>query len=142
MVWNYNYIEHTADLAAELTGDTSEDLIRASVSVLKNILIEGNVSNSIKKRIEKRAASLEELIIDILSELNYQVLVKKWLFNEVSEIRLFKENEFHNAVLIISGELYNSAKHVIKEEIKAVTYHNFNIRYDNNKYTTSIFFDV
>jgi SHS2 domain-containing protein len=142
MVWNYNYIEHTADLAAEITGDTPEDLIRASITVLKNILIEGSVSNSIKKRIEKRASSLEELIIDILSELNYQVLVKKWLFNEVSEIRLYKESEFWNAVLTVSGELYNSAKHIIKEEIKAVTYHNLNIRYENNKYITSLFFDV
>jgi len=142
MVWNYNYIDHTADIAAEITGSTPEDLVLGAFALLKNILIEGDIKSFETRKIELKASSLEEIIVDVLSELNYLALVKRWVFNEITDISIKKSKDTWEVFLDVKGEIFNSAKHILKEEVKAITYHNLNIKIEDNIYKTSIYFDV
>ncbi|MDP4117329.1 MAG: archease [Bacteroidota bacterium] len=142
MVWSYNYIDHTADIAAEITGSTPEELVLGAFALLKNILIEGDIKSFEKRKIELKASSLEEIIVDVLSELNYLALVKRWVFNEITDISIKKSKDTWEVFLDVKGEIFNSAKHILKEEVKAITYHNLNIKIEDNIYKTSIYFDV
>lgn len=139
---NYKFLDHTADIAVEVTGSSLEDLFTASAAALHESIVEKHIlENRDEKQFSFTEDTVEELLVTFLSELNFLVLTSKWMFNSVREININKNDKWHLDAAI-SGETFNPAKHILKEEIKAVTYHQMNITNENGIYRTKIIFDI
>lgn len=139
---NYKFLDHTADIAVEVTGSSLEDLFTASAAALHESIVEKHIlENREEKQFLFTDDSIEELLVSFLSELNFLILTSKWMFNSIKEIKINKNDKWQlDAVL--SGETFNPAKHILKEEIKAVTYHQMNITEEKGIYKTKIIFDI
>ena len=139
----FNFFDHTADIAVEVSAETFEDLFSISAAAwLHAVLEKPNVRSSKIRTITITAGTVEELLVNFLSEINYLLLSKKWIFASVKKIRIrFEEKLFHLSA-DIAGENLNFDKHALKEEIKAVTYHQMVIEKKKNKYSTKIVFDI
>ena len=143
MTGTYKFIDHTADIAAEVSAENYNDLFIASAYVWKESVVEDFSSDKLEeKEIEISDRSLEELLVHFLSELNYLLLVKGWIFSEVKEISVEESENQFEAKLKILGEPVDENKHILKIEIKAVTFHQMNIKYGDGKYRTRIVFDI
>ncbi len=143
MGWNYNFIDHTADIAVEVKGDTIEDLFIASASAWQESVIEKNeLNSSVKKQINIEDLSHEELLVHFLDELNFLLLTKKWILAKINKIEIKKIEDKFNLKADITGENINEKRHQIKVEIKAVTFHQMEIKKINSKYSTRIVFDI
>ncbi len=143
MTGTYKFIDHTADIAAEVSAENYNDLFIISALAWKDS-VAGNFSldKPEEKEIEINDRSLEELLVHFLSELNYLLFVKKWIFSKVKNITV-KENERQfEAKIKITGEPVEENKHELKIEIKAVTFHQMDIKYGDGKYKTIIVFDI
>ncbi len=135
----FKFIDHTADIAVEITGNSLIDLFETAFYTLKEIVIEENdskISNEVA--IELHAERYGELLINFLSELNYFTQVKKFIIKSISEIRIDDRVLSCN----ILYEVFDPAKHELKEEIKAVTYHQLNLQEVDNHYIATIVFDI
>ena len=86
--------------------------------------------------------SYEELLIELINELNFQLLVKKFVFTTVNKITFSKFNSSIQLDIEIFGQRFNYEKHLIKEEIKAVTFHQMKIVNEKGLFTTKIVFDI
>ena len=143
MNWNYHFIDHTADIAVEVEGGTIEDLFIASVSAWQECTIEKSEINfSLKKHINIKDQSLEELLVHFLDEINFLLLTKKWILSKINGIEIKKSGDKFVLSADIVGENTDEKKHQIKVEIKAVTFHQMEIKKINNRYTTRIVFDI
>ncbi|MEJ2614611.1 MAG: archease [Ignavibacteriaceae bacterium] len=143
MSWEFNFIDHTADIAVEVKGDTIEELFTASAFAWQESVIEkSDINLSDKRELNIEEISCEELLVRFLDELNYLLLTKKWIMGKLNHIEIKKKEEMYNLRAVISGESISLKRHHLKVEIKAVTFHQMEIRKVNTKYSTRIIFDI
>ncbi|NCC60164.1 MAG: archease [Verrucomicrobiae bacterium] len=113
-------LEHVADVGIQVSAATLEQLYeRCAWGMFYELTDLGSVRPKETREIEIRANGYESLLVEWLSELNYIHTVEHYLFCSF-EVNAINEN-FLRATA--SGEKYNSSRHLIQNEIKAVTYH-------------------
>ena len=142
MAANYKFIDHTADIACEVLGDTLEELFTASVAAWRSSVVEeATYCEREIKKFKLKASSKEQLLVDFISEINYYLFTRNWLFNFVLDLEIMQKND----TWILSTEIEGmpvSQDVEIKQEIKAITFHQMNIEKRENKYYTLIVFDI
>ncbi|MCH8033292.1 MAG: archease [Bacteroidetes bacterium] len=139
---NYKFIDHTADIACEVLGDTLEELFTASVEAWRSSVVEGTKYGEREiKKFRLTASSKEELLVDFISEINYYLFTRNWLCNLVLELEIKQKNNTWNLSTKIEG-MPVSQDVEIKQEIKAITFHLLNIEKRENQYYTLIVFDI
>ena len=142
MAANYKFIDHTADIACEVLGDTLEELFTASVEAWRSSVVEETKCGEREiKKFKLKASSKEQLLVDFISEINYYLFTRNWLFNLVLELEIKQKNDTWILSTEIEG-MHVSQDVEIKQEIKAITFHQMNIEKRENKYYTFIVFDI
>ncbi len=142
MEYSYKFIEHTADIALEVTADSYEGLFSAAFEGWKEAAIEtAEPENEENKIIEFSENSPEELLVNFLSEINYLLLSKKRLTERLENIQIIKEKEWLLKVNLIGGNLKEN-HFMLRSEIKAVTFHQMNIIEKAGRLTTRIVFNI
>lgn len=138
---NYKYFDHTADIGVEVTGRTRKKLFVNAAEALFDVMIEnktGEVSKKKRKTIKVEGADVADLLINFLRELLYLFNGEHFIMGSCEFI------EFTNQALQarLAGESFNSKKHLIKTEIKAVTYSGAKVERIKTGWKARIIFDV
>lgn len=140
---SYRFIEHTADIAVEVESITIQDLFAFACHAWRDAALESNdVPSTEIKSISVSGNSYEELLIQLLSELNYLLYVEKWVFNSVESIIIGVEGTSLKLIAEFFGDIFNSEEYNLKDEIKAITYHQAEIQKKGDLYMTRIVFDI
>lgn len=140
---SYRFIEHTADIAVEVESITIQDLFSFACHAWRDAAIESNdVPSTESKTISVLGNSYEELLIQLLSELNFLLYGEKWVFNSVESILIGVEETTLKLTADIYGDQFNDADYKLKEEIKAVTYHQADIQKKGDLFFTRLVFDI
>lgn len=136
----YKLIDHTADLGMEVTGRTKRELFSKTAMSLMDIVVERKRTGA---GLKEKALTVEgsdpaDLLINFLREILY-------LFNGealiVGTCEITKcGNKKLDAKLLL--EPYNKKKHVLKTEIKAVTYHGLAVEKTKKGWRARVIFDV
>ncbi|HHT9123392.1 MAG TPA: archease [Candidatus Wunengus sp. YC63] len=135
----YILIDHTADIGIDVFGTTIEELFTNAAFALFDIIADlSTVECKAEYQVKISGVDREQLLVIWLSELLYLHDVKYLLFKDF-HITDMKENQLTASV---SGEVFNDDKHVIKTEIKAVTYHGLSIVQENHQWKARVIFDL
>ena len=142
MSGSYKFIEHTADIAAEIEGSSLEELFSAGSDAWLNSVVEKNdFEGDDPMEIELYEKSIDELLITFLNELNYLLITRKWPYLNVQSIKIFNdENGCELSAELMGIKLRNEIE--VKHEIKSVTYHQVEIINKNGIYSTLVVFDI
>jgi SHS2 domain-containing protein len=138
---NYKYFDHTADIGIEVTGRTRKELFVNAADALFDIMIEnktGEDSEKQHKTITIEGADVADLLINILREILYLFNGKKFITVSCEMIQ-FNNKELQAR---LTGESFNKTKHLIKNEIKAVTYSGLKVEKQKTGWVARIIFDV
>lgn len=135
----YELIEHTGDVGIKIYGDTLKDLFINAAFGMFDIMAEiSNVQHSLASEIEVAGDNYEELLVNWLSELNYLFIAENQIFNKFEINRLTDKELFGVAI----GERFDSHRHIVQREIKAVTYHELYVKQIKNRWQAQIIFDI
>jgi len=135
----YTIIDHTADIGIDVFGDTLQDLFSNAGFALFDIITDlSTVEYKVKHSLNIIGVDKEQLLVNWLSELLFLHDVKNLLFknfcvNQLSDYQLNAD---------VSGEVFDEKRHIIKTEVKAVTYHNLSIIQKDQQWKTRIIFDL
>lgn len=136
---NYKIFDHTADIGIEVWGKTKKELFTNAVQAMFDLMVDIQCINTIEEKIVKIAgADMEDLLVNFLREVLYLFNGKKWL---VKKCKLLELRAGH-VVAQLQGESYNSQKHQLKKEIKAVTYHGLSVEKKVRGWKAKVIFDV
>jgi len=127
---------HPADVRVYVRGKTKQKLFLNALLAMNKILdpqIRTRVK-SISRKIKIKSIDLNALIVDFLNEVLYQVQTNKEIYFQV-QFKKFKDTE-------INAELIGRPFESLKEDIKAATYHNLEIKRKKGFFETMILFDV
>lgn len=142
MPGSYKQIDHTADIAFEVSGESLEELFKASSKAwLTSVIDETTFSHGEIKKLKLNSFSKEQLLVDFLSELNFYLFTKKWLCYLVDDLSIEKKEDDWSLSAGLTG-INISPKIHLKHEIKAITFHQMNIKKSGNVFSTPLVFDV
>ena len=122
----FEIIEHTADIGIKAYGKNLAECFENAAKGMFAIITDNSKIDSIGEyRIELKSNTLEELLVDWLSELLFLNSAYNLVFGEF-KVNLDEEDAKLSADVF--GEEYKREKHGYGVEIKAVTYHMLEIK--------------
>ncbi|MEK9183710.1 MAG: archease [Patescibacteria group bacterium] len=133
----YKILEHTADVRVLVQSNSIEELFSDSLKAMVKIL-KPNIA--VNKKEAKRTVAVESpdqtaLLIDFLNE----VLLAAYTHKEAYDKVIFKKFAANSLEAVLHGSVAES----FREDIKAVTYHEAEIKKDESgNWRTYLVFDV
>lgn len=133
------YLPHTADIRMLIEGETLQKLFMAGVKGMANILKENICDQTYKfnhkTRIKTSSLDDTNLLIDFLSDVLTHTYTNKTIYCKVNVLSIEK---YH-----IVADVFGIETNDFDEEIKAVTYHEAEVKKNkNNQWETCVIFDI
>ena len=143
MSGTYRFVDHTSGKAVEVSGTSLEELFSISAKAWKEVTV-GKSLISLKEvnQINLEQPTSEELLVSFLDELNYLFHSKNWVAGNVEAIWISEEGKIWTLSAKLKGEPFSSSKHKAGAEIRAITFHQVNIKKSGIYYSTKIVFDI
>jgi len=119
---SFEILEHKADLKIKASGKTKEELFLNMLLAVASVLgsQQREEHNEVLREISIKSLNTEMLLVDFLNEILYLSQVNKEVYTNI-KFKKFTENE-------LEGELKGKRIERFKEDIKAATYHNLQIK--------------
>jgi SHS2 domain-containing protein len=135
----FRLLDHTADLGILVYGRDLEELFTNAGEAFFDIITDlRRVRERTERTIRVESSNLEDLMVNWLGELLYLFDVDGLLF------RSFSIDELRDGTMRARarGEAFHEERHVIKTGIKAVTYHQLQVKEEKGRWMARIIFDV
>ena len=135
----YHLIDHTADFGIQVFGTDSRELFTNAALALFDVITEMDELNGDDScDITASGEDWSDLMINWLREILYLWNGREMLVKSVQVLSLSERN--------ISAKIYFDAylpdRHTIKTEIKAVTYHQIQVKRSPSGWKAQIIFDI
>jgi len=135
----YETFDHTADFGIKVVGKDRKALFLNAKDALYDILTNDiTIKNESEETLEIDSMDQEMLLHDFLAELLYLFWAGKKIFTDMEIISMSDKKLKIKARTII----FNEQKTEINREIKAITYHQFEVGEENNKMFAKFVFDI
>ncbi len=135
----FEVLDHTADIGLVIYGENLKALFENAGEAFFHLITDlRKVRRRVERRINIDGESLDRLMVDWLSELLYLHDVEHLLFKG------FKVESIGEDGLraVVKGEPFQEKIHVIKTEVKAVTYHQIQIQRENGRWKAQVILDL
>jgi len=139
MVKRFEILDHTADIGIIVHGENLKALFENAGKGFFHLITDlRKVKRRVERRVHLEGESLDRLMVDWLSELLYLHDVENLLFKE------FKVESVGGDGLkaTVKGEPFQDGVHVIKTEVKAVTYHQIEVRQETGGWRAQVILDL
>jgi len=138
----YRFIEHTADMGVEIEATSFESLLSEGLLALTDTLTEvERVKLELELPCDLIAPSREDLLVEWLGELVYLFETQSVLLRQ-ADLEVEPEGGGWRLRGTVRGERYDPDRHEIKTLIKAVTYHQLEVRPSRMGWSARVIFDI
>ena len=135
----FEILDHTADIGLIVYGDDLKALFENAGEAFFRLVTDlKKVRQKEDRKIELKGESLERLMVDWLNELHYLNDVENLLFKKF-EVTMVGEQGLKAKV---KGEIFKTGTHVIKTGVKAVTYHQIQVKKENGGWRAQVILDI
>ncbi len=131
----------TADVAIESRGDTLEELFRASAMATFEVMVDTEgVDPRIKKELHLGNSEIDKLLFDWLAEIIYLKDSEYMVFSKFDIKIEGNSNYLLNAEIF--GEEIDQSRHELRCDVKAITYHLFDVSKKEGKWISRFILDI
>ncbi len=135
----YELFDHTADLGLRVTAADRNELFAEAARGLLAVLVDdpATVQPRTEVTFEVDGTQVDYLLFDWLSELLFRFDTEGMLFSEF-------ELDIHDRGLnaIARGESADAERHQLAHEVKAITYHQLEVRETNDGWSAQLIVDI
>lgn len=135
----FEFFEHTADMGIRVRAATLAELIaeggRALFSLLVADLAAVRADRQVVLRIE--GVDPEDLFFDSLDDLLYQFTAEHLLFARFEALQ-----DATGITIAAWGEPYDPGRHVLEHDVKAITYHQLEVRQEAGDWLATVIVDL
>lgn len=132
------FFDHTADIGMRVEASTLEDLLSEALRGLRLLLVgESEVMPRSERRIAIANAEPELMLFDALNETLYLFECDGFLPSHCDARRTSGGVE-----ILMRGDVFDPLRHGRSHEVKAVTYHGLEAKWDSGRWRGSVVFDI
>ncbi len=136
---SFEILEHPSDLGIKAQGSSLQEAFCSAAHGLISIIAGSSVIESRENReIFVSAIDRENLLVRWLTEILYLFDAEKFLTGGIT-FESFSDTALKARV---KGEPYTATRHELKLDVKAITYHQLNIKEENGLWTARVFVDI
>ena len=131
----------TADVAFEATGTSLNELFESACVATSDVMADlKTVTQKKKKKFSKSNAKLDRLLYDVLDELVFLKDADNLIFSKFS-VKI-KEGTPNHAEVTASGQKIDQKSMSLRNDIKAVTWHLFELQKTKSGWSAKVLLDV
>lgn len=130
----FEIIGHTADVRLRLTADSFEGLFGEGVSGLAKLMRPIGVGETVTRRVELAARDKTGLVVDFMGEVLTLSHINREIYTQITDILIEGQ--------VMKGRLTGKIVRGFGNDVKAVTYHEAEVKNENNKWSISLVLDV
>ncbi|RPH52690.1 MAG: archease [Desulfobacteraceae bacterium] len=135
----YKLIDHTADMGIEVSGSCLKELFENAGYAMLDVITDANRLTALYETdLNTTGEDWPDLMVNWLRELLY-LWTGKGLLVKIIDIVSFSE---YTLSAIVKYEPFAPERHLIKSELKAVTYHQIRVEQKDRSWEAGIIFDV
>ncbi len=135
----YETFDHTADIGVRVFGRTYEEVFANAAYALFDFITDlDQVEERTTFSVQVEGADAEDLLVRWLNELLFLWESKGLMLKGVTFSRL----DERSLAALGRGEVFDPSRHVRNLEIKAVTYHQIQVRQMDGTWEARVIFDV
>jgi SHS2 domain-containing protein len=135
----FEVLDHTADIGLVVYGENLKALFENAGEAFFHLITDlRKVRRRVERRIKIGGESLDRLMVDWLSELLYLHDVENLLFKGFKVESVGEDG----LMAVVKGEPFQQKIHVIKTEVKAVTYHRIEVRQEKGGWKAQVILDL
>ena len=140
----FKFLDHTADVQSKSWGESIEEAFsQCALSLMAVITPElENISQTTEKSVKIIAEDKEALLFDFLYEFLFIFDVEGLVFNFIDVKITSSKNDQYELEALLKGEIFDTDKHEIGTEVKAITYSFIEILESKNNVEIKIVFDL
>jgi SHS2 domain-containing protein len=132
----YKVLDHEADVGFEVYGYTEEELFQNATCALFSLIMDlGAIRPETERRFEVTGNG--ESLIVFLNEILYLWDVERFIPKAITIVR-----DSANIKAILRGEIFDEGRHAMAGAVKAVTYHKFSVRKEQEMLKATFIVDV
>ena len=136
----YKFINHTADIKFQASGNSLEKCFENAGYALVNIICKEKIKTIIKKDIKVQGEDLEELLYNFLEEFLFLIDSKNFIFGKFKKIKIYKKNDKYHLHSEILGD--NLKNYSTETGVKAITYNEMFVIKNKKGYKCQVVVDV
>ena len=138
----HRFIDHTADVAADLDGGSLEELfVSAAQALTDTITALDTVRPLVTQPVTIEAATVEDLLVDWVNELVYRFEVRNLLV-ATADVRIEQHDGRWALSGTVRGDTFEPARHPSRVLVKSATYHGLHVTRAHGKWTARVVFDI
>jgi SHS2 domain-containing protein len=131
--------DHTADVGLAATADTLCELMAALAEGLTDVLCDrSRVAPAQRRRLVIEAEDVEVLAVDFLARVLLTFELDRFL---LAEARVWEACGTSLSAELL-GEHYDPARHELRNEVKAVTYHELKVAHEGGQWIGRVILDL
>jgi SHS2 domain-containing protein len=135
----FEILDHTADIGLIVYGEGLQSLFEHAGEAFFHLITDlKKVKRRVERRVHIEGESLDRLMVDWLSELLYLHDVENLLFKGFNVGAVGEDG----LKATVKGEAFQEGVHVIKTEVKAVTYHQIEVRQETGGWRAQVILDL
>lgn len=139
----YRFVEHTADVAFEVSGATLEELFRSAAEATVATMVENPevIRPEVRRAVRLEAAAPDLLLFQYLQELIYYKDAEGVLLRP-AELTIKPAGDKWRLEGILAGERIDPGRHRTLTDVKAVTLHRFEVNRTPDGWRGFVILDV
>jgi len=141
----YKFVENlsVADIAFIADGITLKEMFESAAIATTNTMVKDvkRIELKDKKHIALTEDSIEKLLFNFLQEIVYLKDAEQLIFGRY-EIEINEKKGAYSLLCDASGEKLDMKKHELVVDIKAITYHKFEVKKEGNKWISQVILDI
>jgi len=135
----FRILEHTADIGFEAFGTTHKEVFANAGCALMHLMVDLEaIAPRDELSLRAEAFDMPSLLVNWLSEILYMFDGEGWLFRDFE----FDEFTEHSLAAIARGEKFDRRRHQVKLLVKAVTYHQLDLRETAEGWRAQVYVDI
>jgi SHS2 domain-containing protein len=135
----FRVLEHTADIGFEAFGSTRKEVFANAARALMHLMVDlESIVPQGKLSLRAEASDMPNLLVNWLSEILYLFDAEGWLFRDF-EVEDLTE---HSLEAMARGEKFDRTRHQAKLLVKAITYHQLDLRETAQGWRAQVYVDI
>ena len=138
----FRFFDHTADVGLELSAASLPALFEQAALALSAVLSRsGRVEQRRQVTVALTAPSIEQLLVDWLTELSGRFDVELWLTG-AAQVTIDRSDGRCSLQALVAGEPLDTRGHPAALPVKGVTYHRLSVRETAEGWCATVVLDV
>lgn len=135
----HRLLEHTADMGIEVEAESLEDLFAEAALGLREVIFDGSRGWALDTyTLEARGEDEGEMLVDFLAEVLFLV-ESRGLFPATIASLVIEGSSVRAG---IGAEPFDSERHVVEREVKAVTFHQLRVERLGGLWRAQVYLDL